>query len=75
MYSNGVVVIFFKGSYLFDIHTDLLTGEIWCVRFALKYSTKPKCGAGEMAGKTTLAPEAWQQTPGDSFYYTVAWWT
>lgn len=51
MYNNGTVLLVFKSSYLFDIYTEILAYEIWCLGFALKYSIKTKCGTGEMMKK------------------------
>lgn len=42
--NTGIVVTFCKGSYLYDIHTKILTGEVRCLELALKYSTKTKWG-------------------------------
>lgn len=55
-------VIFLKSSYLFDIYTVILTGKIWCLGFASKYSTKTKCGTEEMEGKKNT--DCWRQVVG-----------
>lgn len=59
MYNNGIVFLFFKSSYLFDIYTEIWVHKIWRLGFALKCSIKTKCGAGERDEKGILIAESW----------------